>query len=132
MTVLLIGCSLGDDANAVPGAVTFTTDQSDYTLGSTVTVTLSNGSGENVWCNLCFSELEQKQQNGGWKSVNAHEVCQAYAVRVDPGDERRYEVGLVDDLDLPVPSVYRITTDVEIEGEITTLTTDPFEIRSAE
>lgn len=127
IAMIFAGCSLVGDPGNTSDGVTFMTEQDGYALGSTVTAMLANNSDEAVGYNLCFSALERKQGDD-WVFAGPSLTCQAIGLQLEPGEERRYSVALVDSLDLPSSGTYRITTDVEIEGEDTTLKTRPFSI----
>jgi len=127
IATIFAGCNLVGGSGDTSNGVTFTTEQDGYALGSTVTATLANSSDEAVGYNLCFSALERRQGDD-WVFAGPSIVCQAIGLQLKPGEESRYSVTLVDSLNLPSSGTYRITTDVEIEGEDIVLKTRPFSI----
>lgn len=110
----LTGCDLVGGSDDLSGEVTFATGRSSYTLGSTVTATLANGSSEPLPYNLCPSQLERRPEEK-WTRVGPDFMCLGSFLKLAPGAQDRYQIALTDGL-APSEGRYRLTTRVLNEG----------------
>lgn len=108
-TVLLCACSssmqTGDPASDVDLSVT----PESATPGDSMTLTLHNGTAEQVGYNLCASSL-QRQTAGGWTPVPSDVVCTMELRTLEPGQDASYRTALPDGLE---EGRYRFSTTIE-------------------
>ena len=129
--VFVAGC----DTMVSDGELVFRTDKPSYTAGDVVVVEVDNGLETEVGMNLCFAylNLEKQLENGDWTPTHVYgnesenQVCTAALYLVQPGNS------LSGTFHLPISQAtgrYRITTDLELQGDRFEAETIPFVIAS--
>lgn len=115
----LAGCR---NPAAADRRVEVTTDQREYRAGNSVTVTVTNVSGEPVGYNLCVHRIERRTADG-WRVASAFpppgSACIAILLTLEPGASTAVQVRLPQDLSA---GIYRV------RFESPALATPPFRV----
>jgi hypothetical protein len=106
------------------GEATLSVAPASTTEGATVTLTLSNGSKEQVGYNLCTSNLE----TSGGVRVPTSRVCTMELRTLEPGRNADYRYGLPVNM---VAGSYRVVTQVQRMNSrrLSTIRSNSFEVR---
>lgn len=103
-------------------------DADSFEPGATVSLTLRNESGEALGYNLCFHDLERREDDGWERVSGAGQICTAVLYTLEDGGSATYSASLPSTLG---EGAYRFRTSVHFvdRGESRDAVTPPFEVR---
>ncbi len=124
--LLFFGCSVDAEMENEIENISFFTTESQYAIGSTVTLKLTNNRSEKVGYNLCSSQLEQKA-DGEWVPVRRNVACYAVLMLLKPNETATYQIRIGNSTNLE-DGIYRFKTEILIDESSFTVFTEPFEV----
>jgi hypothetical protein len=133
LSLLFVGCNVTNDSSN--SSINLDSTQRSYVLGNSVTIVLQNNSNQSIIYGAAFT-VEQKIQ-GKWKNIGPSVTFVTKGYALQSGSETQQQFALTDSSDLfPNHSFsegqYRVTKDVEIQGENHTLKSHTFDVYAVE
>jgi hypothetical protein len=123
LTLLTAACAVGVGAT---GDLVLERAPESLRAGETITLTLRNGTSEQVGYNLCTSALE-RESGGAWAPVPTDRMCTMELRTLEPGAEADYPYELPTSL---AAGRYRLSAGVTMMGsrEQRVVATEPFQV----